>query len=205
MPITVERTLYQYSELSDAAKENAKDWWLSCRDELDYESVISDFVQIAEKLGITLDRHDVQLMGGSMRSDPSVWWSVNYCQDDFAAFDGCYSYVKGAAASVKKYAPNDEKLHRIADTLQAVQARNFYRLSARIKHHHYYGLQVEVEADGFVPNEGDGTLTEAFRDLSTWLYDQLWEQDEYLRSAEQIEDAMSAHEYTFTEDGRRED
>ncbi|MEQ6332998.1 antitoxin of toxin-antitoxin stability system [Sphingobium sp. MK2] len=209
MAITVTRTLYQYSELSEDAKETAKQWWLDARDETDYEYVIEDFVQTAAKLGITMKTRPVTLMGGGTRHDPCVWWSLGYCQSDYAAFDGSYSYAKGGAAAVKAYAPQDETLHAIADRLQAIQAKNFYGLSATINHHHYYGLQVETRNDrneyGDASEEAESEVKEAMRDLCQWLYRQLVTQDEYLRSDEQITEAMGANEYTFSENGKRED
>lgn len=209
MPITKTIELFQYGELTDKAKETARDWWLSCRDESDFSCVIEDFAEIAELMGITLDTNYVKLMSGKTRSDPAVSYSVGYCQSDFAAFDGHYRYVPGAAAKVKAYAPQDSALHGIADALQAVQARNFYKLQASVKYHHYYGQQVEVtHADDeyrSIKPEDFTDVKEAMRDLSQWLYRQLQQQDEYLSSEEAIADAMEANEYTFRDDGKRED
>ena len=209
MPTETTITLYTYDELSDDAKETAKQWWLDCRDETDYECVTDDFATIAAKLGIDLATNPVKLMGGGTRNDPAIWWSVGYCQSDYAAFDGRYAYVKGAAASVKDYAPQDKELHAIADRLQAVQSRHLYALTATIKYHHYYGLQVETRNErheyGDVSAAVESEVKEIMRDLAQWLYRQLVQQDEYLRSDEQIADAMEANGYTFREDGRRED
>lgn len=210
MPIETVITLYSYEELSDRAKERAKEWWLSCRDETDYECVIEDFVEVAKLLGITMKTHPVQLMSGKTRYDPSVWYSVAYCQGDFAAFDGYYDYVRGSAKAVKDYAPQDETLHGIADQLQALQAANFYQLRATVTHHHYYGLQAEVTRESGngdsleTSYETDKALLGIMRDLCQWLYRQLVKQDEWLSSEEQIAEAMAANEYTFREDGRRE-
>lgn len=204
MPIEKTIKLYRYDELSESAKETAKDWWLECRDETDYESTIDDFVTIAEKLGITFKTHTVRLMGGSDRQDPCIWYSLGYCQSDYAAFDGRYAYAKGGAAAVKEYAPQDAKLAAIADRLTAEQKANGYKLGAVIEYSDYYGLQVEAFKGDDDEWHDPATLKEIFRDLARWLYDRLIEQDEYLRSDEQIEEAMSANEYTFTEDGKRE-
>ena len=83
-------TLYTFDELSDKAKERARDWYRSCRDSNDFEHVISDAVCVLEILGVSLSTHEVRLMGGSTRRDPNVWWQVGYMQSDGAAFEGSY-------------------------------------------------------------------------------------------------------------------
>lgn len=205
MPTEKTITLYQYHELSDEAKERAKQWWAECWDPSDYESTIDDFHTICDKLGISLKMEPVKLMGGGTRMEPAVQYSVGYCQSDYAAFEGFYSYAKGGAAAVKDYAPTDTTLHAIADRLTAEQKANGYRLSATITYHHYYGLQVDVTKGDSEEYHDEAALKEIFRDLCQWLYYRLREEDEYRMSDEAVEDAMSANEYTFREDGKRED
>lgn len=210
MPIDTVLTLYTYDELSDRAKATAKDWWLSCRDETDYEFVIDDFKVIAETLGIDLKTHAVTLMSGKTRQDANVWYSVGYCQSDFAAFDGAYQYAKGSAKAIRQHAPKDTELHRIADELAKLQKANLYQLRAKVENHDYYGLQSEVIREtkaGLWVDPTDGTensFSDLMKDLAKWLYRQLVKEDQWLRSDEQIADAMSANEYTFRADGRRE-
>lgn len=206
MPITVERTLYQFDELEDSAKETARDWWRSCRDGSDFDFVRDDFVTIAELLGITIDMHNVPLMGGGTRQEPSLSWSVGYCQSDYAAFDGRYTYRKGSVTAIKKYAPKDEELHHIASQLYKIQKENFYHLSARIKYHSYYGQQVDVENDKRqVTDATDSAITDAMRLLARWLYKSLRTEDEYQSADEQVDESMRIMEYTFNESGKREE
>lgn len=207
MPTEKTITLFTYDELSDKAKETAKQWWLDCRDETDYEFVIEDFAAIAVLLGIRLKEHPVKLMSGATRYDPNIWYSLAYCQGDYAAFEGTMRYTKGLAKEVRAYAPKDTALHALADRLVALHARTFYRSGYVITYHHYYGTQAEAEEFDWTES-ADERATEAkeiAKDLGQWLYDRLIEQDEYLRSDEQIAEAMAANEYTFREDGTRED
>jgi hypothetical protein len=60
-----------------------------------------------------------------------------------------------------------------------------------------YGSDAETDAES--------VIREACKDLSRWLYSQLRSEDEYLSSDEAISEAMAANEYTFREDGTRED
>lgn len=206
MPIETTLTLYTFEELSDDAKEVAKEWWLSCRDETDYESVIEDFRQIGELLGISFDTYRVPLMSGATRSDPKIWWRLAYCQGDYAAFEGVMAYRKGMAKAVRAYAPQDETLHAIADDLAAIFAKGFYRDRFTVTHSSYYGTQVEP-ADDWSDSAHDraAEVRGIAERLGSWLYYALRKEDEYLRSDEAIADAMAANGYTFEANGERRD
>ena len=205
MPAIIETEVFQFDELSESAKEKARDWFREGRDESDFWAVLEDFGRIADLLGISLDTHQVTLMGGGTRYDPKIWYSVGYCQSDYAAFEGSYRYRTGAAKSIREYAPQDEKLHAIAGELQDIQKRNGYGITAKITHSDYYGLQVEAErsSGAEVSDEDEKALKEAFRRLCRWLYDALRTEDEYQSADEQVDDNIRANEYTFTENGER--
>lgn len=208
MPTEKTILLYTYEELSDRAKEAARQWWRECRDESDYEPVVEDFIEVATRIGVTFKTHEVRLMSGKTRQDPCIWWQLGYVQSDYASFDGHYNYRPGCAGALKAYAPQDHALHTIVDSLKAVQRRYGYRLTATISNHHNYGQQVECfveDSDREVSEDDYRAVQEAFRNLSNWLYCQLEKQDQYLEEEETIADAMDANGYTFTEDGRRED
>src|SRR3546814_19433181 len=91
-------------------------------------------------------------------------WSSDVCssdlwnQGDGACFEGIYSYARGASAAIRRYAPKDVELQRIADALGAIQRRNFYQLSARITHrgryYHEYSMDIAVERDSQVVQTG---------------------------------------------------
>jgi hypothetical protein len=203
----VETPVYTFDELSDEAKERARDWFREGvgEDAFWAESVIEDFGRICDLIGIALDTHPVTLMSGKTRYDPSVWYSLGYTQSDFAGFDGSYAYKTGAAKKLREYAPQDQKLHAIGDALQALQARYAYAITAMIKHSDYWGLTVEPETrTGRVMEPGDvRELADAFKALCRWLYAALQGEYEYQTSNEQLDDGIRANEYTFTEDGKR--
>ena len=76
-------------------------------------------------LGIDLKTRPVRLIGGGSRSDPCIWFRGFWSQGDGACFEGAYAYVRGATVGIRAHAPQDNELHRIVDTLQAIQRRNF--------------------------------------------------------------------------------
>ena len=117
----------------------------------------------------------------------------------------------GTAAAIRAYAPTDTELHRIADTLQAVQRRNFYQLRATLTHrgryYHEHCMAIAVDRDSPVGQDmtadAEDAVSEALRDLARWLYRQLEREYEHLTSDEVVDEAIAANGYTFTEAGRR--
>jgi hypothetical protein len=212
MPIQKTITLYTYAELSP------RNWWLQCRDSNDFDFVVEDFERVCGIIGVELRHRTYRTVGGGSGTEPAVRWGL-YSQGSGASFEGSYRYAKGAAKAIREYAPQDEKLHRIADRLQALQAAWGYRLTATMAdgpgsnfYPHSGTMSVEVDFDRDVPqarepqaNETEAELVQLMRDLGDWLYRRIEEEDDYQTSDEYIADAMEANEYTFTEDGERED
>lgn len=212
MPEIICTTVYQFPELSDAAKEKARSWYrdLGTHDDW-WDAVYEDFERICGILGIRLKTTSVRLMGGSARQKPCIWFSGFWSQGDGAAFEGYLSHAKGAKRLIRDYAPQDTTLHDIADRLHAIQRRNFYQLSAEVSHrgryYHEFTMSVDVTRDSSTwqpPTEdAEEAVTEAIRDLARWLYRQLEAEHDHQTSDEVTEDGIIANEYTFTGAGRR--
>jgi hypothetical protein len=207
----IETPVYTLTELSDAAKERARSWY---REGLDYEwwdTVYDDFETICRILGVDLRTQIVRLYGGGTRQKPSIWFSGFWNQGDGACFEGTYRHAKGAPAALRAHAPLDTELHAIADHLAELQRRNFYELTASIRHHgrysHAHSMTIDVERDspnGQPPTTGSAdAITQALRDLAHWLYRQLQREYDYLTSNEAVDESIEANEYTFTAEGRR--
>ena len=212
MPEIIETTVYQLHELSEAAKDKARGWYREIGFDFDwYDAVYEDFERICAILGVSLATRHVRLFGGSVRAKPCIWFSGFWSQGDGACFEGHYRHAKAAAKQIRAHAPQDAELHRIADSLLAVQRRNFYQLHATITHrgryYHEHSMAISVERDS--PNGQDIThgaediVIEAMRDLARWLYRQLEREYDDQTSDPSIDDAICANAYTFTEDGRR--
>jgi hypothetical protein len=212
MPEVICTTVYQFPELSDAAKERARSWYRELGPHADcWDVVYEDFERVCEILGLRLKTTVVRLMGGGTRQKPCIWFSGFWSQGDGACFEGYLGHAKGAAARIRDYAPTDLGLHAVADRLQAIQRRNFYQRAADISHRgrysHEYTMLVDVTRDGaaWQPPTGDAEeiVTEALRDLARWLYRQLQTEYDHLTSDEAIEDGIIVNAYTFTASGRR--
>ena len=212
MPEIICTTVYQFPELSDAAKEKARNWYRDLGPHDDWwDAVYEDFERVCEILGICLKTTAVRLMGGGARAKPCIWFSGFWSQGDGACFEGDYSYAKGSGAAIRAYAPTDEELHRIADALADIQWRNFFQLRAcathRGRYYHEYSMGFSVERDSPVYQEmtkdAEEEVTEALRDLARWLYRRLEEEFDGLNSDEAVDGAIAANEYSFTAEGRR--
>ena len=212
MPEIICTTVYQFPELSDAAKEKARSWYRELGPHDDWwDAVYDDFGRVCEILGIRLKTTPVRLMGGGTRAKPCIWFSGFWSQGDGACFEGYWSHAKGGPTRIRDYAPTDNTLHSIADRLQAIQRRNFYQLAAEVSHrgryYHAYTMAVDVTRDSPTwqpPTEdAEEIVSEALRDLACWLYRQLEAEYDHLASDEAIEEGIIVNEYTFTEGGRR--
>ena len=198
-------TVYQFAELSDRAKERARDWYRygALMDDW-YETVYDDAVEIAGLMGIEIDQRSARTMGGSTVKHPAIYFSGFSSQGDGACFEGRYSYAKGSVAAVKAHAPLDKDLHEIASALQEVQRRHFYQLSASVKHtgryYHEYCTEIQVwkENDLECPD-----LVDALRSFMRWIYQRLEAEHDYLLSDESVDESIVCNEYEFTLEGDR--
>jgi hypothetical protein len=208
----IETIVYSFDELSEEAKEKARDWYRQGAFDDDwYCAVYSDFEQICEILGISLASVPVRLYGGGTRRRPCIWFSGFASQGDGACFEGNYLYVRGSARAIRAYAPKDVELHRIADTLRAAQWSNFFQLGARLSHrgryYHEYSMEIAVDrgspVDQAMTPNAEEDVAEALRDLAHWLYGKLEDEYDYLTSDEVVDEAITANGYSFTEAGER--
>lgn len=210
MPHTITKTVYLFNELDAQAKERARDWFreVSAGENDFADFVIEDAATIADMLGLDLRQRPVKLMNGSTRYEPAIYWSGFSSQGDGACFEGRYSFKADCLATVCAHAPTDEKLHAIARVFQE-KGRD---VQATIKHSgrysHAYSMSIDVEpADEDEDGESDmatrDAITEAIRDFANWIYRQLEAEYNFQNSDEQIDESITANEYTFSETGRR--
>jgi hypothetical protein len=212
MPEIIETTVYRLEELPEAAKEKARAWY--CEGGFDnewHEYVYADFETICAIFGVSLKTRSVRLMSGRSRQKPSIYFSGFWSQGDGASFEASYAYSRLAPRRIRDHAPQDTELHRIADSLQKVQRRNFYQLRAEAHHrghyYHEYCMAISVERDSpkwqNMTADAENTVIEALRDLARWLYRHLEREYEYQTSDVVVDEAITANDYTFTDSGRR--
>ena len=192
MSRTIEKTVFTFDELSETAKEKAREWYREGA--LDYEwydAVYKDAMACAKILGIDITK---------------IYFSGFSSQGDGACFKGSYSYAKEAPKAIKAYAPNDKELLRIAYALQSAQRKAFYQLYATTEHHgHYYHsgcMAVSVEHENRDVSEAEeDAVMQALRDFAGEVYVSLEKEYEWLDSDEQVDENIIANEYEFTKEG----
>ena len=194
-------TVYEFSELSPAAKAKARDWYrlASSQDDHGAEFVIDDVKRIFPLFGVTVDR---------------VGYSGFWCQGDGAHFVGSWSAADVKPGALKQEAPTDEVLHGIAAKFERI-ALLFPLASFTVKHSGRYSHENCTDFSFSFPDEnGDETdapgatqaekdLTETAKRAMRWIYKQLEDAYDWDRADEQVDETIEANSYTFTEEGER--
>jgi len=212
------KMVYMFDELSDDAKEKAREWWRGCVD--DYSAVIEDAARMAELLGIEIETRSWKNSYGYEGSEPLIYWSGFCSQGDGASFEGRYEYKKGTVKAIlaetgagrEDASKGDRELLRIARQLQDLQRPAFYTLTARMGRGHnsnYYShsgtMSVDVERsdEREVTEDQEETLAQLMRDFADWIYSQLEQENDWIYSDENVDEAIRANEYEFYVDGSR--
>lgn len=126
MPQIVEVAVFGLSELSEDARDKARDWYRQNMDGDDwFEFIYDDFAAVCAILGVSLKTRSVSLMDGGTRLKPLIYFRGFESQGDGACFEASYSYRKDASRELRAHAPVDAELHRIADVLQTISAGIF--------------------------------------------------------------------------------
>ncbi len=208
MPVQITKTLYYYNDLDEKGAEKAREWYrnMSNGDDFWSECVIEDAANMADILGI-----DLRTRG----KRPAIYWSGFWSQGDGACFEGTYKYGKKSTKKIRKVAPQDEELHKIADRLQFTQKRFFYQLVARVNHrgryYHEHCTDIEVGLDDLyeynleLDEEACEEIRDCLREFMRWIYKSLEKEYEWVNSDEVVAEAIELNEYTFDEEGNRDE
>lgn len=181
---TVEIKLYEYSELSDKAKEKAreKSYERWCHHGFPADSVREIFNTELYEKGL-----------GSL--EPS--WSLGYCQGDGVAFRGRVYFEK----------LNDDLLTELADRV-ALEKSDFLHCSATVSIHgrytHENSMSVDIEHedhDSDIATKVEKALLSYLAELSIEFRKMGYAELEYMRSDEFAQGYFVANEDWFLEDG----
>lgn len=212
MPHIIETTVFGLDELDAAARDRARDWYRrSALDDDWHEFRFTDFEEVCEILGVSLAARSMRLMGGGTRPAPKIYFSGFSSQGDGVCYEGGYRFTREAPGRIGAYAPQDAILHGIASRLFDVQRRNFYQLRAEIRHVgrycHEFSMAITVRRDSptgqDVSTDDEQIVIDTLRDLARWLYRQLEAEYEHMTADEQVDAAIRANGYSFTQDGHR--
>ena len=218
MPRNKVTEVFKYEELSDSAKQKAREWYT--RDGLDYDwwdFVYEDFQQVCEILGVDLDTKSVPLMNGKTRQEPRIYFRGFWSQGDGACFAGCFRGKLDMVEKIKEYAPLDTDLHNIAaclfvDFVEPYNATCRVDITTSGNYCHSGTMRFEFneyeDSDGeWLPMEDsdrEEVVKNNLRWLADWLYDKLEKEHDHLTSDEVVEENIIANDYEFDEYGNPE-
>ena len=196
---TVEKDVFTYDELSDHAKQKAREWYQETENE-DFGSdpCLLEFANTAASL-LGID-------------DMEMSWSGFWCQGDGASFSGTFQMKPDCPETIRAEFPTDTKLHEIADALKVFHVRYIVingsrewtgKITKDGRYSHEYSMSAEVfDADGEeMAADTEEEFLEIMRDFARWIYRGLKAEYEYRTSDEAAEEAIRANEYEFDEDG----
>ncbi|NQW81123.1 MAG: antitoxin of toxin-antitoxin stability system [Polaromonas sp.] len=207
----IETVAYSFSELSEKAKDKARDalrytghylehgWW---------DSVYDDAARAATILGLDIMETERPRKNKAYLV-PAINFSGFSSQGDGACFRGSYCFNPKAVAEIQDYC-NDAELLRIATELHTLQLarrlHGFAPFKASIttsgRYSHSHSMSVDVEYDECAEDEIDAItdeVTQIMRDFADWIYNSLEAEHDYLMSDECVDQELS--EENFDEDG----
>lgn len=192
---TITINTYTFPELSEKAKDKARQYYHDAymSDGFWHECIIDDAKEVGKLLGF--DVRDVHFSGFSSQGDGASW-------------TGGYEYAKGAPAAVASYTGNDAELIRIANGLQDIQRRHFYKLVASVSragyycHSHTMRADVEDRTDPYRDvRYAEKDLLELFQDFADWIYKNLRNEYDYQTSDLAIAETFDANGVAFDANG----
>lgn len=218
-----ETRVYLYNELSDKAKEKAREWYRT--DYPDYnwwDYLYEDFNTQAQELGVEIWKKPVPLMNGKTRYDPEIYFSGFYHQGSGSSFAGRWRAWDMNPEKLRGECPTDTELHRICDVLRdcaiedgeiwadievkgdnwiSVEVHDGETIEEKLNDLEYKSNDYNILAQACQRREEE--VIKALRDFNRWMYQRLKEEYEYLTSDKQIEESIIVNEYEFTEDGKK--
>lgn len=215
---------FEFDELSDAAKQKARDWFREGNMDDNYwcESTIDEAVEQGQFLGINFDLRERRNMEGKpMPGAPKIWWSGFSSQGDGACFEGTWRAHQVKADKVADgwgEDPATTEIKRIAAEFDRI-AKAYPYSSFHVIHSGHYSHKycTDFDINLLEDDEGDElteashaaynqeyeALKEVARDFMEWIYRQLEKEYEYRNSDECVDEDIRANGYLFTEEGKR--
>lgn len=198
--------LYEFNELSEAAKEKARNWWRECSvgDSFWSERILDETKEQASFMGFDVEK---------------ILWSGFYYTGDGACFIGRWNandlnpeevaYGWGecdSTSKIKQIAEMFEKFSKCYPELQVkISHNNHYCHEMSVDYDFYFFDQETGEEKDYPEDFSERAFKETCVDLFKWIYRQLEKEYEYQNSNECVDESILANEYSFRECGTRED
>lgn len=209
-----EEVTYKFSELSERAKQTARDhhtsgeylpedWW---------DAVYEDAVRMGAMLGIEISTTTHRGKFDKTYQTTDIYFSGFCSQGDGACFAGNYRFAPDAVEEIQQET-TDEELLRIAQGLTLLQLTRMLKgfaffsatltTSGRYSHSGMMAVNVNSEdEDGEhsqISEDLEDEITQFMRDFADLIYKWLEQEHDWLYSDECVDEALA--DKTFDEDG----
>lgn len=200
--------LFTFDELSDSAKEKARQWWRECSvgDSFWSECIEDEAKEQGENMGLDIN---------------NIYFSGFYSQGSGACFKGTWHACDVKAGETAKEwgdSPPTTEIKRIASEFEEL-ARAWPESSFSVEHRGHYSHEFCTYFDVSLGEDADNneevspeqwreasdSLIKTARDYMRWIYKQLEKEYEYQNSDECVDENILANDFTFLENGKRED
>lgn len=200
--------VYQFDELSDTAKEKAREWYRTdCLDFDWWSPCFESFVDAAKYLGIEIDTRKSH----SHRKQPyipAIYFSGFASQGDGACFYGTWraSEMKTLKA-LKADFGTDTKLWQIHKELLSFAKRypqaicTSTRSSSNYSHERSTNLEAVLGEEINYNEATHKPLEECLVDFMRWMYRSLEKEYDYRMSNESVDESLTMNQYEFDEGG----
>ena len=177
--MTVETHVYKFSELSDDAKERARDKYRE-DSEMFTDFCYEQFETAAAILGIDITETRTRKSHKNANemvtyTANTIQWSGFSSQGDGASFTGRFTYVPGCTEAIRKEFPTNTTLHGIADALMVMQCTHILKsgscepLSGTVTHSgrevHKYSMDATIQDSEGNELDWDDPITKKFLEL----------------------------------------
>lgn len=198
---------YTFEELSDEAKEKARQDYISSDYPYDdwWDGVYEDAARVAKILG--LDITETRVEAGKTReviTNICINFSGFWSQGDGASFAGRYSFNEKAVEEMRSYC-SDETLISLAERLTVMQVTQRLKscelLSATITQYgNYNSMRHEIHDWGIdevgEPDEDD--FVNIMDGFATWIYNTLEAEYDHLCSDECVDQYLTEEKFDST-------
>ena len=214
----IEKTVYQYDELSEDAKQTAREWYANGLDYDWWTDTYEDLGTTASIVGIAVDKRKVKLMGGGTREDYDFSFDLGY-RNSFH-FTGYYSYDKGWKELAKKEYGKDVFTRDTKEDKTAAFLQEWDKLQHSIQRPAFYGLSCKISScswnngmsldcrhitttgyENYATDAQEKDLEELIELFQVYALSMLNAEWDYLNSDEAIEESIRANDYEFDECG----
>lgn len=208
MTETEEKTEFKFGELSERAKQKAREKYTSGDYLVDewWDGVYEDAVCMGQMLGIEIGATTHVSTKGRNYTTTNIRFSGFGSQGDGACFDGTYRYAPDAAKHIDQET-TDEELLRIAKELtlmhvtQRLQGLEYFTAAIHAERNNSIRTEIRDWGVDEVGEPDEEKFRRLMQDFADWIYARLEDENDYLYSDEYVDERLSENDCVFDEDG----